>query len=246
MAAVGVRFFRGDRGDDVRDHRVRRASVVVATRARARVRGVGDVDQRGGGGTFSEQPAALGGGMGISPAVLGVTVLAWGNSAGDLVADVIVAKSGEPMMAVAACYSGPLFNAAVGLGLAFSDAAEDGAGTVTVTRARRRHRLVRVPVRQSRGERRARREKGFLDVEGIRVVPRRLLRGVRRRAGGDGIQTVKQRRRRGTRYAYYFRSVETIVTCGGAGELVHPSAELVSLVHPSSELVSLIRPTALA
>ena len=67
--------------------------------------------------------AALGGGMGISPAVLGVTVLAWGNSAGDLVADVIVAKSGEPMMAVAACYSGPLFNAAVGLGLAFSDAA---------------------------------------------------------------------------------------------------------------------------
>ena len=66
--------------------------------------------------------AALGGGLGISPAVLGVTVLAWGNSAGDLVADVVVARSGEPMMAVAACYSGPLFNAMVGLGLAFSDA----------------------------------------------------------------------------------------------------------------------------
>lgn len=66
--------------------------------------------------------AALGGGLGVSPAVLGVTVLAWGNSAGDLVADVVVARSGEPMMAVAACYSGPLFNAMVGLGLAFSDA----------------------------------------------------------------------------------------------------------------------------
>ena len=47
---------------------------------------------------------------GISPAVLGVTVLAWGNSIGDLVADVVIAKSGQPTMAVAACYSGPLFN----------------------------------------------------------------------------------------------------------------------------------------
>ena len=57
---------------------------------------------------------------GISPAVLGVTVLAWGNSIGDLVADVVIAKSGQPTMAVAACYSGPLFNMCVGLGLAFA------------------------------------------------------------------------------------------------------------------------------
>ena len=57
---------------------------------------------------------------GISPAVLGVTVLAWGNSVGDLVADVVIAKSGQPTMAVAACYSGPMFNMCIGLGLAFA------------------------------------------------------------------------------------------------------------------------------
>ncbi|CAL6370873.1 unnamed protein product [Bathycoccus prasinos] len=57
---------------------------------------------------------------GISPAVLGVTVLAWGNSVGDLVADVVIAKGGQPTMAVAACYSGPMFNMCVGLGLAFA------------------------------------------------------------------------------------------------------------------------------
>eukprot|EP00959_Pyramimonas_sp_CCMP1952_P288454 6032031-Pyramimonas_sp.AAC.1 len=40
--------------------------------------------------------SALGVIMGISPSILGVTVLAWGNSVGDLVADVVVAKSGHP------------------------------------------------------------------------------------------------------------------------------------------------------
>ena len=49
-----------------------------------------------------------------------MTVLAWGNSVGDLVADVVITKSGQPTMAVAACYSGPMFNMCVGLGLAFA------------------------------------------------------------------------------------------------------------------------------
>ena len=58
--------------------------------------------------------------LGISPAILGVTVLAWGNSVGDLVADVVIARGGQPTMAVASCYAGPLFNMVMGLGLAFS------------------------------------------------------------------------------------------------------------------------------
>jgi sodium/potassium/calcium exchanger 6 len=58
--------------------------------------------------------------MGISPSILGITVLAWGNSVGDLVADVVIARSGQPTMAMAACFSGPMFNMLIGLGLAWS------------------------------------------------------------------------------------------------------------------------------
>jgi Ca2+/Na+ antiporter len=55
----------------------------------------------------------------MNMAVLGLTVLAWGNSIGDLVADVAVARAGSPDMAVTACFAGPLFNMLVGLGVAF-------------------------------------------------------------------------------------------------------------------------------
>lgn len=55
----------------------------------------------------------------LNMAVLGLTVLAWGNSVGDLVADVAVARAGSPDMAVTACFAGPLFNMLVGLGVAF-------------------------------------------------------------------------------------------------------------------------------
>jgi len=58
--------------------------------------------------------------MGISPTILGVTVLAWGNSVGDLVADVVIARAGQPKMAVAGCYAGPMFNMLIGLGLALA------------------------------------------------------------------------------------------------------------------------------
>eukprot|EP01094_Clydonella_sp_ATCC50884_P007706 TRINITY_DN1693_c0_g1_i2.p1 TRINITY_DN1693_c0_g1~~TRINITY_DN1693_c0_g1_i2.p1 ORF type:complete len:648 (-),score=135.92 TRINITY_DN1693_c0_g1_i2:47-1723(-) len=52
----------------------------------------------------------------ISPSLLGMTVLAWGNSIGDLVSNVVVARQGSPAMAIAACFGGPLFNMLVGLG----------------------------------------------------------------------------------------------------------------------------------
>ncbi|XP_013599711.1 PREDICTED: cation/calcium exchanger 5 [Brassica oleracea var. oleracea] len=62
--------------------------------------------------------AALGTLLELPPALLGLTVLAWGNSVGDLVADVAVAKAGRPAMAMAGCFAGPMFNMLVGLGTA--------------------------------------------------------------------------------------------------------------------------------
>lgn len=52
----------------------------------------------------------------IPPAVLGGTLLAWGNSVGDLATNVAVARRGLPNMALTACYAGPLTNLLVGLG----------------------------------------------------------------------------------------------------------------------------------
>jgi len=56
----------------------------------------------------------------ISPAYLGLTVLAWGNSVGDLFSNTSVAKQGLGEMAIAGCYGGPVFNILVGLGLSIS------------------------------------------------------------------------------------------------------------------------------
>ncbi|XP_017436076.1 cation/calcium exchanger 5 [Vigna angularis] len=61
---------------------------------------------------------AIGTHLKLPPALLGLTVLAWGNSVGDLVADVAVAKAGHPAMAMAGCFAGPMFNMLVGLGSA--------------------------------------------------------------------------------------------------------------------------------
>jgi len=53
----------------------------------------------------------------ISEAILGLTVFAVGNSLGDLVADVTVARLGYPVMALAACFGGPMLNILLGVGI---------------------------------------------------------------------------------------------------------------------------------
>lgn len=57
----------------------------------------------------------------VNPAVLGVTVLAWGNSLTDFIANTNMAgkSAGGTSMAMTACFAGPLFNMLVGLGLGF-------------------------------------------------------------------------------------------------------------------------------
>jgi Ca2+/Na+ antiporter len=54
--------------------------------------------------------------FGLKPALLGATVLAWGNSVPDLVNNMAMAKDGFPSMAVAACFASPLFTLLVGMG----------------------------------------------------------------------------------------------------------------------------------
>uniref|UniRef100_A0A1I7UHF0 Na_Ca_ex domain-containing protein n=1 Tax=Caenorhabditis tropicalis TaxID=1561998 RepID=A0A1I7UHF0_9PELO len=62
----------------------------------------------------------------VSHEVLGLTILAWSNSIGDLIADVSVVKQGYPRMAMAAAIGGPLFNLLMGFGLPFTIAKLQG------------------------------------------------------------------------------------------------------------------------
>lgn len=55
--------------------------------------------------------------LNISDAILGLTIFAVGNSCGDLVANITVAKLGYPVMALSACFGGPMLNILLGIGL---------------------------------------------------------------------------------------------------------------------------------
>lgn len=59
----------------------------------------------------------------VPPSVLGGTLLAWGNSVGDLVTNVAVARRGLANMALTACYAGPATNLLIGLGAGVARAA---------------------------------------------------------------------------------------------------------------------------
>ncbi|KAF9399884.1 hypothetical protein BGX21_005420 [Mortierella sp. AD011] len=55
--------------------------------------------------------------FGVSDAILGLTIFAMGNSLGDLVANITMAKMGFPRMAFSACFGGPLLNMLLGVGI---------------------------------------------------------------------------------------------------------------------------------
>ncbi|KAF8955201.1 hypothetical protein BGZ46_002697 [Entomortierella lignicola] len=55
--------------------------------------------------------------LGIDDAILGLTVFAMGNSLGDLVSNITIAKMGYPRMAFSACFGGPLLNMLLGVGV---------------------------------------------------------------------------------------------------------------------------------
>eukprot|EP00980_Cylindrotheca_fusiformis_P004391 scaffold925_cov129-Cylindrotheca_fusiformis.AAC.44 len=69
----------------------------------------------------------------IPGTIMGLTVLAWGNSMADLSANITMARKGLANMAMTACFAGPVFNILVGLGLGFSAlAAKTGQPNIDV------------------------------------------------------------------------------------------------------------------
>ena len=54
---------------------------------------------------------------GVSAALLGLTLLSWGNSIGDAVASVAISRRGYGEMAMTGCVAGPVFNLLLGLGI---------------------------------------------------------------------------------------------------------------------------------
>ncbi|KAK3114129.1 hypothetical protein LTR53_007875 [Teratosphaeriaceae sp. CCFEE 6253] len=53
----------------------------------------------------------------LSDAILGLTVFAIGNCVDDYVVDMTITRHGHPVMALAACFGGPLLNILLGLGI---------------------------------------------------------------------------------------------------------------------------------
>jgi len=58
--------------------------------------------------------------IGADEEVLGVSVISWGDSIGDLVSCYAVSRAGQVTMAVVACFAGPVFNLLIGLASAIA------------------------------------------------------------------------------------------------------------------------------
>jgi len=58
--------------------------------------------------------------LGISNSIMGLTVLAYGNSIADLISNSMIARQGYPGMSLGAVYAAPLCNTLLGLGIALT------------------------------------------------------------------------------------------------------------------------------
>jgi Ca2+/Na+ antiporter len=56
--------------------------------------------------------------IGVPPIYMGLTVLAWGNSIGDLFSNISIARKDLGELAMSGCYAGPIFDILLGLGIA--------------------------------------------------------------------------------------------------------------------------------
>lgn len=54
---------------------------------------------------------------GVPSTLLGVTLLAWGNSVGDFIANISISEKGFGEMALTGCFAGPLFDFMFGMGI---------------------------------------------------------------------------------------------------------------------------------
>ncbi|OQV22009.1 Sodium/potassium/calcium exchanger 6, mitochondrial [Hypsibius exemplaris] len=62
----------------------------------------------------------LGIALNISTTILGLTVLAWGNSIPDFIADTSMARRGAPRVGISAVIAGPMMNLLLGVGISFT------------------------------------------------------------------------------------------------------------------------------
>ncbi|KAK4168527.1 Sodium/calcium exchanger protein-domain-containing protein [Cladorrhinum sp. PSN259] len=72
--------------------------------------------------------------LNMSEAILGLTIFAMGNSVGDLVANITIARLGSPIMALAACFGGPMLNILLGVGIGGI-----WGSTIAANKAHKRH-----------------------------------------------------------------------------------------------------------
>lgn len=67
--------------------------------------------------------------MGVSKTILGITVLAWGNSFGDFVANTMMSRAGLTETAITAVFSAPVQNVLLNIGVSFLTAALSSDGS---------------------------------------------------------------------------------------------------------------------
>lgn len=78
---------------------------------------------------------------GLSYGIMGLTLLAWGNSIGDFISNLTMARNGAPRMAIAACYGGPLLNMLLGVGISCTISALSSGGHKKIIRGQTQYIL---------------------------------------------------------------------------------------------------------